>query len=342
MKMTRRRAIEAAFATTVAFGMSGCRRTVERPRLPAPTLGWETIASGDDGPGPRSRHSLVFDKKANAMVLFGGIVWGPPAKLRSDTWELRDRQWMQVETSASPPARHRGAMVYLDDQHHSVLFGGQGPTGAMLGDTWIYTGQGWRKALLAVEPEPRCGHSFAFDSRSGVAVLFGGIATTGQSLADTWVLDKGFWRQVTGTGPAKRRYAAFAYDPELGGCVLHGGSEDDIGRHSYGDAWLFRDDKWTRLDNTFDTEPRDDHGLAYHQATKKLVMLEGIRAKRGLLVRDPNGWRTVEVNPLHPRHQCSPLVWDESLGGLLIHGGEARHKGPQFDTTLLLHLPVNV
>jgi hypothetical protein len=35
-----------------------------------------------------------------------------------------------------------------------------------------------------------------------------------------------------------RRYAAFAYDPDLTGCVLHGGAADDTGRKIFGDAWL--------------------------------------------------------------------------------------------------------
>ena len=53
----------------------------------------------------------------------------------------------------------------------------------------------------------------------------------------------------------------------------------------------------------------------------------------------PDGWQAVEAKPLHPRHQCSPLAWNADLGGLLLHGGEAHHEGPQFDATLLLRMP---
>jgi hypothetical protein len=179
----------------------------------------------------------------------------------------------------------------------------------------------------------------AFDEQAGVAVLFGGIDTKLNSLGDTWLFDGTSWQEVSGMNPPARRYAAMAYDPDLKGCVLHGGSEDEAGRRSFGDTWLFQDRTWKRLGKTFDTDPRDDHGFGYHRGAKRLVMLEGVAGARGILVRETTGWRAVEAHPLHPRHQCSPLAWDAELGGLLLHGGESHHEGPQFDATLLLRMP---
>jgi hypothetical protein len=42
--------------------------------------------------------------------------------------------------------------------------------------------------------------------------------------------------------------------------------------------------------------------------------------------------------PLHPRHQCAPLAWDDGLDGLVLHGGETGHAGHQYDSTLVLRL----
>ena len=111
------------------------------------------------------------------------------------------------------------------------------------------------------------------------------------------------------------------------GCLLHGGAEDDHGRRTFGDAWLFQGTTWKRLEKSFDTDPRDDHGLGYHRGASRLVMLEGVAGTRGILVREPTGWRAVAASPLHPRHQCSPLAWNDELEGLLLHGGELRHGG---------------
>jgi hypothetical protein len=302
-------------------------------------LGWEEIASGSDGPGKRSRHGLVYDRSAKAAVLFGGVVWGPRWRLQSDTWELRDGDWERVRTSEAPPARHRGAMVYLDSKEQSVLFGGEGEQ-SLLGDTWSYSGRRWRKVPGGkAAPAPRCGHAMAYDEGAAAAVLFGGVGADMNSFGDTWLFDGSSWEQIRGMGPSARRYAAMAYDLDLKGCVLHGGSEDESGRRSFGDTWLFRDRSWKRLGKEFETAPRDDHGLCYHRVAKRLVMLEGIAGTRGVLVREKDGWRAVEADPLHPRHQCSPLAWDAGLGGILLHGGEKHHEGPQFDTTLLLHMP---
>jgi hypothetical protein len=351
-RLTRRQAIQLAapLFTVATFGCSN--RSSERPEQtknasdvaqmakdPPPTLGWQTIASGDAGPGLRSRHVMAYDRHARVAILFGGIIW-KPMKLPSDTWELHGRSWKRINTTEAPPARHRGAMVYLDGHERSLLFGGQAAKGAFLGDTWTYSDQRWRRVPLgATTPSPRCEHCLSLDEHTGMAVLFGGISPKDEPLGDTWLFDGASWKKVDGMGPPPRRYAAFAYDPGLMGCVLHGGAEDDHGRRMFGDAWLYQDGAWKQLGNEFDTEPRDDHGLGYHRGAKCLVMLEGLARARGIRTRHATGWHNVQADPLHPSHQCSPLVWDEELGGLLLHGGEARHGGPQFDRTLLLHMP---
>jgi hypothetical protein len=232
-------------------------------------------------------------------------------------------------------------MVYDAGRGYSVLFGGQGSAGDLLGDTWTYENWRWRRwrtGWWRRRPPPRCGHSLAFDEEAGAAILFGGIDRNDNPMGDTWAFNGVSWQPIRGPAPPARRYAAFAYDPDLKGCVLHGGAEDDHGRRTFGDAWLCRGRTWTRMAIHFDTDPRDDHGMAYHRAARRLVMLEGVSGARGLLVREEAGWRPAEVARIHPRHQCSPLAWDDGLNGLVLHGGEARHGGPQFESTLLLRL----
>jgi len=63
-----------------------------------------------------------------------------------------------------------------------------------------------------------------------------------------------------------------------------------------------------------------------------LARLRGIE----LLARAANGWLPADCNPPTPRHQCSPLTWDDSLGGLVMHGGETGHGGSQFHATRVL------
>jgi hypothetical protein len=316
-----------------------------KPKGPLPTLGWETIASGTDGPGPRSRHGLVYDRKARAVVLFGGTIGGGSRamRLKSDTWELKGESWSQISISVPPPAIHRGAMVYCDNIESTLLFGGQGAKGQMFGDTWIYTAGDWRLRSDIAGPPPRCGHCMAYDS-VGHVVLFGGIKADGvldQSLDDTWIFDGTSWTKLDIKGPPARRYAAFAYDPQLGGCLLHGGSADDFSRIPFGDAWLFQKGNWKRLPETLTTTARDDHGLCYHRRANRMVLLEGLSGTRGVLVRENDQWKKVAAHPIHPRHQCSPLAWNDDLGGIIMHGGEARAFGPPLEETLLLRMPAS-
>jgi hypothetical protein len=169
-------------------------------------------------------------------------------------------------------------------------------------------------------------------------VLFGGIAGGDKPLGDTWIYNGSAWRRIDGPHPPARRYPAFAYDPRLEGCVLHGGAVDDAGEYQFGDSWLFRDQSWTRLPEGFETDVRDDHGLAYHRSAECLVMLDGLRGARGVLTNSNEGWEQATCVPLHPRHQCAPLAWDAGLDGLVLYGGETSHGGSQFDTTLVLRL----
>jgi hypothetical protein len=181
----------------------------------------------------------------------------------------------------------------------------------------------------------------AFDEQLGKTVLFGGGGVDdSHSLADTWLFDGSSWQEVRGHGPTGRRYASMAYDPDLRGCLMHGGSVDDAGRQGHCEAWLFRDGEWVHLPQ-LDTGVRDDHGLAYHHGARMLLMLEGTQGARGILARSSAGWRPVPVRKLHPRHQCSPWAWDEDLQGLVMHGGETHHGGENFDATCVLRVSTN-
>ena len=308
--------------------------------MPSPNFEWDVIAAGRKGPGPRSRHGLVYDRAVGATVLFGGIVWAGDGELRSDTWILKDGGWRRDRGTPAPPARHRGAMVFDARRGFTVLFGGQGASGLMRADTWLYELGRWRRwsRWLGRQPARRCGHAMAFDEGTGQTVLFGGVDLFRRSLGDTWLFDGSAWRRAHGPGPPARRYAAFAYAPDLGGCVLHGGAADEAGRQSFGDAWGFRDGRWARLPRGFHTAPRDDHGLAYHRAADRLVILGGLAGDPDVRVASPEGWEPAFAESPPPRHQCSPLAWDDQLGGLVMHGGEAGHGGPQFNATRVLRV----
>ena len=125
------------------------------------TFAWQTIKTGITGPGPRSRHGLVYDRNARAIVLFGGVYWDPRWNLQSDTWELSDGQWSLVEDTTEPPARYRGAMVYDESRGFSVLFGGQNGAGYLLGELDLHEAVAAAGGPGGDAIQPRCGHAMA-------------------------------------------------------------------------------------------------------------------------------------------------------------------------------------
>jgi hypothetical protein len=175
----------------------------------------------------------------------------------------------------------------------------------------------------------------AFDEAVGKIVLFGGVDWLRRPLGDTWLFDGAAWSEVAGRGPTARRYSAMAYSPDLGGCILHGGSVDDMASLSLGDTWIFRGGKWARIQG-LNSPPRDDHGLAYHLGTCRLVTSGGLSAGSTVCILTTAGWEPAEVDPTHLPYQCSPLVWDEQVSGLVMHGGETGQGGAQSAVTRVL------
>jgi hypothetical protein len=272
--------------------------------------------------------------------LFGGILWRNGGMMLGDTWELRNGRWTKIEVRPSPPARQRGALVYDSVRQVSVLFGGHNRRDGLLNDTWTYQQGSWREwgTWFGRCPDRRCGHALAFSEAMGETVLFGGLEAQDEPLGDTWLFDGQRWRQLRGPSPPPRRYAAFAYHPGLKGCVLHGGAHDDLGRKQYGDTWLFRDGVWSQLSAEYTTDVRDDHALAFHRAAGAFLMLGGLGINSVLLALTNEGWTSAAVGPPPATRQCAPVAYDQTLNGLVLHGGEVHHGGPQFDHTLVLRL----
>jgi hypothetical protein len=175
----------------------------------------------------------------------------------------------------------------------------------------------------------------AFCEETAATILFGGINRLDQPLGDTWLFDGRCWQQIPGRAPPARRYAAFGYHPVLKGCVLHGGAVDDHSQVQFGDAWLFRDKAWSELPQ-HKASVSDDHVVAFHRTANAMLMIGGLGALPGVLRMDNEAWLPLETVPSMPRHQCAPVAYDSTLGGLVLHGGETGHSGAQFGETRVL------
>jgi hypothetical protein len=78
--------------------------------------------------------SAAFDPNLRAVVLFGGGSGGIDQN-STWVWYQRGRNWRQMATRQSPPAREGFGMAYHPALQHVIIFGGQDGD-AYLNDTW--------------------------------------------------------------------------------------------------------------------------------------------------------------------------------------------------------------
>lgn len=263
---------------------------------------------------------MVYDKKHQKIILFGGKVWD----YLGDTQEWDGDSW-SVRSTTGPAARSAHGMIYDSLRGVVVLFGGAhiGSTPALeaLGDTWEWHGQSWELRSQS-GPAPRWGSSFAFDTHRGVAVLFGGFGGTGEIYQDTWEWDGNVWilRSASG-GPSRRSHAAMSFDAQRNVCVLHGGANATA---FFGDTWEWDGEVWERV--TLDGPgTRMSHTLAFDEARGKSVLFGGVNSniseRNDTWEWDGALWTKIEVAGPTPRFSHA-MTFDPIQRAMLIFGGQ--------------------
>ncbi len=280
-------------------------------------VAWTQLTPSASPPG-RANATLAFDGAVGQFVLFGGT--GSSSAL-DDTWTWNGSTWAQVDDAGdagctssctqSPPARSAQSMAYDPATGQLVLFGGTtgGATPSVLDDTWAWNGSTWSQlddsgdpgctTSCTTSPPPRYGASFDFDPETGGLVLFGGTSTSGSALEDTWEWSGTSWTQVDDTGdagcttsctqsPPARSGGSFALDPADGEDVLFGGL--GASASALNDTWTWSGSTavWAQVDDT------GDAGC------------------------------TTSCTQSPPARSGASLVYDDSIGELLLFGGTDR------------------
>jgi cysteine-rich repeat protein len=149
---------------------------------------WQRRPVLGDGPSARSDAALSFDSMRNRVVLFGGRDSAGSCTL-SDTWELADNRWTQVNIVGEAPIPRCNAASVFDPRFKGVLmFGGRQST-TFLSDTWVFDGTSWSSINIAVPPSNLQNVSMVYDERRNVVVMH--YDTGFPSTAQTWELTFG-------------------------------------------------------------------------------------------------------------------------------------------------------
>jgi len=245
-------------------------------------------------PSARADAALVFDSRANAVVLFGG--WGEPAdgnySRLADTWAffVGNGTWVQRHPVASPSPRSDAAVAFDDAAGVTVLFGGFDGTN-YLGDLWYYTfdNDTWLARSSPLMPSARADGRMVYDPQQRSFFLFSGNDYSDgffnfRHPADTWRYSwlGNAWTEIfPDLLPMPRDYAVFATDTAFGELLLTGGYGN---RTVLGDSWAFNTTKlaWRNITTEFGPPPRMAAVGGYDSVDGVLVLYGGGARDLGL------------------------------------------------------------
>jgi len=96
---------------------------------------WQELKHKKDGPVVRDYMMLVYDEKADKMIMYGGYEYG-----NDETWayNLNDNSWQQMQPINNPGVLSRYAMIYASNINQTILFGGQ-----IADQRFVYTPEAW-------------------------------------------------------------------------------------------------------------------------------------------------------------------------------------------------------
>lgn len=296
---------DSATQTVVLFGGKGTRSRYFNDlwTYTPGTNYWRELKPRGSLPPARFGHALVYDARAGAVLVFGGVT---TSNLANDLWAYstaRDTWTALKPAGTQPDARVYPSAVYDPSLRETIVFGGWTGT-STFDDTWAYDSfaNRWTRIGVTTAPHPRWGASMAYDPATSTIVLFGGLfgGYDGRDrLNDTWSYDPTthVWRNLHPSGPLPpaRGYAAMDYDAATHEMVLFGGFAGPDGLLS--DTWTYDPARntWRRVARTA-AQParRDFSALVYDQEARTLVLFGGLSGPQGningTLLNDTWSW----------------------------------------------------
>jgi hypothetical protein len=143
------------------------------------------------GPKPLKRclHALIYDARADRLLLFGGCSSGFGPCPQGDLWafDVKTTTWTElVPSGTAPSARSDTSLMYQSTTQTLYLFGGKTAAGASA-ETWSYDlgNNQWTQLEAQNAPSARSNQATGHDGQSGHALIFGGLTAAGSS-ADLW------------------------------------------------------------------------------------------------------------------------------------------------------------
>ena len=303
-------------------------------------------------PDARMGVGFVYDDVNELCVLFGGgYDTGRGIGSFDDMWVLDSAMgnWSEVVFAGGPYARFNFQMEYSRDHDCIVVFSG---AGGGVGDTWEYdvVSGGWSRIRPAVSPVQRGDAGFVYDEKYGVFIMYGGMSDVNplRVLNETWVYDPAVdtWTLMSPEVCPPRTYGCrFVYDNVNEVTLLWGGNLPQSEGDKLDDFWSYdyASNTWTMIETEEKPPMRYWHYMAYDRGAGKVVVFGGRPSydddlgDTWLYDYTENRWTEVDSMVSPSPRQTSSMVYDESIGRVVLFGGfengmEALNETWVFDT----------
>lgn len=284
-----------------------------------------------DARGRKGGARLRFDQRESVLSI-------DVAREEADAYPLlldpafETRFWSELR---APYGLTRPNAVYDGARKETVLFGDN--------QTWTWDGVAWTEhppGRAGVTPGVRYAASMVFDDNRAEAIFYGGVEQDGRGSDTTWRWNGVEWKHLnTTTGPPGRLRAGFVYD-RGGQRGIHFGGQASLLDYTLSDeTWTWDGTDWQPSSVTGVKPPkRADHGMAYDEARKRVVIFGGYDINSQRL---SDTWElanqvwtrvtTADVEPKPPPRNAAAMAYDEARQRVVLFGG-AGGNGSLADT----------
>lgn len=309
---------------------------------------WEELRPQGSSPSGRREHAFAYEAVSDRLFVFGGR--GPEGEVLADAWVLEHASgltekpaWRRIQAMGAPK-RVLAALGYAYKTDTLLVLGGSDETGAIRMELWALSpaladSPTWTPIEVSgTPPSPRVAAAFSYDQDTDTFILFGGNACAGSTCHlydDTFLLRHAStapkWEQVVlaGEAPARRAYAAAAYDPTTDRFYIYGGNKSTSSTISYSmalaDLWVLENavhqshsaPAWKRIGVAGNAPALTAPCLVADSKSGRLVLFGGVTTA-GTLGFDTyvfSGLR--EKDALGPALAFYPTGWPKPLGRFL-------------------------
>lgn len=246
---------------------------------------WTLLLDSEEFYNAMQRDAMALDPVSQQIVLYATFVdpeGGPGMGVQTWIYDISANTFKDVTSGTEPTLRWGSRMVYDEESHKAILFGGtDGNDGVTtLNDTWAFDFETEKWTQMDPSGSPPSLHfaAMAYHPLDDRVVLFGGFVNeAGTSLNDTWTYDynTNIWTEVgTAISPPARLYHTLAWDFSSNRMIMFGGVVKPY-KPLFGDTWALdlENESWTQLKPT----SRKPRARAWHvmEGTWEGVLLYG-------------------------------------------------------------------